>query len=88
MPSFSTSSQIGKQFATWLSGSGGGYKKDRPAQQIVNRCWKFLKFCCEEEEELNFEVMDLACVLQACCLSLLTIYKRSASSDMAGDWVT
>ena len=27
MPSFSTSSQIGEQFATWLSGSGGGYKK-------------------------------------------------------------
>ena len=58
IPSFSTSSQIGEQFATWLSGSGSGYKKDRPAQQIVNRCLKFLKFCCEEEEELNFEVMD------------------------------
>ena len=28
------------------------------AQQVVNRCFKFLKFCCEEEEELNFEVMD------------------------------
>ena len=49
MPSFSTSSQI-----------GGSYKKDRPAQQIVNRCLKFLKFCCEEEEELNFEVMDFS----------------------------
>ena len=60
MPSFSTSSQIGEQFATWLSGSGGGYKKERPAQQIVNRCLKFLKFCCEEEEELNFEVMDFS----------------------------
>ena len=60
MPSFSTSSQIGEQFATWLSGSGGGYKKERPAQQIVNRCLKFLKFCCEEEEELNFEVMNFS----------------------------
>ena len=30
------------------------------AQQIVNRCLKFLKFCCEEEEELNFEVMDFS----------------------------
>ena len=57
MPSVSLSSQIGKQFATWLSGSGGGYKKDHPAQQIVNRC---LKFCCEEEKELNFEVMDFS----------------------------
>ena len=60
MPSFSSSSQIGEQFTTWLAGSGGGYKKDRPAQQIVNRCLKFLKFCCEEEEELNFEVMDFS----------------------------
>ena len=58
MPSFSPSCQIGEQFATWLSGSGGSYKKDRPVQQIVNRCLKFLKFCCKEEEELNFEVMD------------------------------
>ena len=55
-----SSSQIGEQFTTWLAGSGGGYKKDRPAQQIVNRCLKFLKFCCEEEEEFNFEVMDFS----------------------------
>ena len=60
MASFSTSSQIGEQFTTWLAGSGGDYKKERPAQQIVNRCLKFLKFCCEEEEELNFEVMDFS----------------------------
>ena len=56
----SSSSQIGKQFTTWLAGSGGGYKKDRPAQHIVNRCLKFLKFCCKEEEELNFEVVDFS----------------------------
>ena len=36
MPSFSPFSQIGEQFTTWLTGSGGGYKRDRPAQQIVN----------------------------------------------------
>ena len=58
--SFSASSQIGDSFTKWLTGSGGCYKKDRPAQQIVNRCFKFLKFCCEEEEELNFEVMDFS----------------------------
>ena len=43
-----------------LSGSGGGYKKDRPAQQIVNRCLKFLKFWWEDREELNFEVIDFS----------------------------
>ena len=58
IPSFSPSGQIGEEFTNWLTGSGGGYKKDRPAQQIVNRCFKFLKFCGEEEEELNFEVID------------------------------
>ena len=58
IPSFSPSGQIGEEFTNWLTGSGGGYKKDRPAQQIVNRCFKFLKFCFEEEKELNFEVMD------------------------------
>ena len=57
--SFSASSQFGDSFTKWLTGSGGCYKKDRPAQQIVNRCFKFLKFCCEEEE-LNFEVMDFS----------------------------
>ena len=60
MPSFSTSSQIGAQSATWLSGSSDGYKKDHPTQQIVNRCLKFLKFCCEEGEESNYEVMDFS----------------------------
>ena len=60
MPSFSSSSQIGEQFTTWFAGSGGGCKKDRPAQQIANRCLKFLKFCCEQEEELNFEEMDFS----------------------------
>ena len=58
IPSFSPSGQIGEEFTNWLTGSGGGYKKDRAAQQIVNRCFKFLKFCCEEEEEVTFAVMD------------------------------
>ena len=26
----------------------------------MSRCFKFLKFCCEEEEELNFEVLDFS----------------------------
>ena len=50
MPSFLPSGEIGEQLTTWLTGSGGGYKKDRPAQQIVSRC-------CEEEEELSFDVI-------------------------------
>ena len=60
MPSFSVSSQIGKLFTKWLTGSGGGCTKDRAAQQIFKRCFKFLKFCCEDEEELGFEVLDFS----------------------------
>ena len=40
MPSFSVSSQIGELFTKWLTGSGGGCKKDRAAQQIAKRCFK------------------------------------------------
>ena len=40
--------------------SGGGCKKDRAAQQIVTRCFKFLRFSCEDEEELNFDVVDFS----------------------------
>ena len=58
LPSFSLSCDIGKVFTKWLTGSGGGYKKDRAAQQIVTRCFKFLRFCCEDEEELTFDVVD------------------------------
>ena len=67
MPSFPSSSQIGESFTKWLSGSGGGCKEDRVAQHIVKRCFKFLNFCCEDNEELSFEVLDL----RLCSHSLL-----------------
>ena len=57
LPSFSLTCDIGEVFTKWLTGSGGGYKKDRAAQQIVTRCFKFLRFCCEDEEELTFDVV-------------------------------
>ena len=60
MPSFSVSSQIGELFTKCLTGSGGGCKKDRTAQQIAKRHFKFLKFCCEDEEELSFELLDFS----------------------------
>ena len=60
LPSFSIFGQTGKVFTKWLTGSGGGCKKDRTAQQVVKRCFKFLKFCCDEEEQLTFEVMDFS----------------------------
>ena len=56
-PSFSISGKIGELFTKWLTGSLGGCKKDRVAQQIVARSFKFLKFCFEDEEDLTFEVL-------------------------------
>ena len=60
LPSFSLSCDIGEVFTKCLTGSGGGCKKDRAAQLIVTRCFKFLKFCCEDEEELTFDVVDVS----------------------------
>ena len=57
---FEKTSNIAKNFLSWLTGSGGGCKSDRQAQQIVNRCLKFLKFCCEDEEELTFDIVDFS----------------------------
>ena len=59
LPSFSLSCVIGEVFTKWLTGSGGGWKKDRAAQQIVTRCFKFLRVSCEDEEELTFDVVDV-----------------------------
>lgn len=58
--SFDTTSDIAKNFLSWLTGSGGGCKSDRQAQQIVSKCLKFLKFCCEDEEELTMDIVDFS----------------------------
>ena len=50
----------GEVFTKWLTGSGGGCKKDRTAQQILTRCLKFLRFWCEDEELLTFDVVDFS----------------------------
>jgi len=58
--SFDVSSKIAQDFLSWLTGSGGGCKSDRQAHQIVSRCLKFLKFCCKEDEDLTFEIVDFS----------------------------
>ncbi|CAH3146102.1 unnamed protein product [Porites lobata] len=58
--SFDSTNKIAKNFFSWLTGSGGGCKSDRQAQQIVRKCLKFLKFCCEDEEELTFDIVDFS----------------------------
>ena len=30
------------------------------AQQIVSKCLTFLKFCCEDEEKLKFDIVDFS----------------------------
>ena len=61
LPSFDISSTIGKLFQSWLIGSGGGCKSIRQAQQVVRKSFKYLKFCCEDdEEELNWNMVDFS----------------------------
>ena len=58
--SFDLKNNITKSFFSWLIGSGRGCKSDRQAQQIVSGRLKFLKFCCEDEEELTFGIVDFS----------------------------
>ena len=61
LPSFDISNRIGRLFESWLSGSGGGCKSSRQAQQIVRRSFKYLKFCCEDDEEqLSWAMVDFS----------------------------
>ena len=60
LPSFSLYCAIGEVLTKWLTGSGGGCKKGRAAQQIVTRYFNFLRFCCDDEEELTFDVVDFS----------------------------
>ena len=57
---FPTSCEIGEQFNKWLTSCGGGSKSQRQAHQILSRVFKFFKFCCEDKEELSYEVVDFS----------------------------
>ena len=75
--SFDMSSDIARDFSSWLTGSGIGCKSDRQAQQIVSRCLKFLIFCCENEEELTFDIIDFS----LCSPNLLFIFVDTMQDD-------
>ena len=76
--SFDPTNNIAKNFFSCLTGSGGGCKSDQQAQQIVSKCLKFLKFCCEDEEELKFDIVDFS------SFSLNLPFKFV--DTMQGDW--
>ena len=44
----------------WLEVVGVARKIVQLSRYIAKRCFKFLKFCCEDEEELSFEVLDFS----------------------------
>ena len=60
VPTSDRSSVIVQELLSWLTGSGGGCKSGRQPQQIVSKCLKFLKFCCEDEEELSLDIIDFS----------------------------
>ena len=37
---------------------GGGCRSDRQAKQLFSKRLKFFKFCCEDEDELTFDIVD------------------------------
>jgi len=37
-----------------------GLQERSCSSAIVKKCFKFLKFCCDDEEELSFEVLDFS----------------------------
>ena len=86
MPSFSVFSQIGGLFTKWLTGRGGGCKKDRAAQQIAKRCLNFLKFCCEDEEELSFEVLDFSLCSHSLLFKFIDYLQDECKLGHGGHW--
>ena len=77
LPTFSLSSKIGEEFLKWLTGSGGCNKNPRQAQQCARRGFKFLKFCCEDEDELSIDVIDFS----ICSPSLLFKFVDAMQED-------
>jgi len=82
LPSFSLSCDIGNVFTKWLTGSGGGCKRDRAAQQTVTRCFKFLRFCSEDEEELSFDMVDFS----LCSPNVVQVYRLLTRRVQALKW--
>ena len=59
LPLHSLSSLVGNKFVKWLCGSTGGGKSTKQARQTANRVLRYLKFCCEDDEdELTEETID------------------------------
>ena len=53
-------------------------------QQMFTRCFKFHRFCCEDEEEFTFDIVDLNLCSLNFCSSLSSAYKTNASLAMVG----
>lgn len=60
IPTFPVSCVIGDAFLKWLTGCGGGGKSFRDAKQTLSRVFKFLKFCCEDEDEVSYNIIDFS----------------------------
>ena len=59
LPLHTLSTLVAERFVKWLCGSTGGGKPQKQAQQTANRVLRYLKFCCEDDEdELTEETID------------------------------
>ena len=59
LPLHTLSTLVGEKFVKWLCGSTGGGKGQSQAKQTANRVLRYLRFCCEDDEdELTEETID------------------------------
>ena len=69
--SFDPTNSIAKNVFSWLTGSGGGCKSDRQAQQIVSKCLKFSSFVAKTKRSSHLTLWTLVYVNRISCSSLL-----------------
>ena len=50
---FDITCSLGKEFDKWLVGSGGGCKKQRQAQQVIRKSFKYIRFVLKTTKKKN-----------------------------------
>ena len=58
IPSFSTETTVGRDFHHWLETTAGGRKSKSQATKICSRALKFTKFCFEDHEDDDDQMVD------------------------------
>lgn len=87
LPLFSVPSQMGESFTKVVDWKWWGLQERwHSSVDSPKRCLKFLNFCCEDEKELSFEVVDLSLCSQSLLFcSLSTTCRMNEGLDTMDD---